>query len=260
MSQELLHYYGPQYHISTNPVLQGLLAELCAPTTFQPRIDQLVTRLYEQLLFWVAERELAIQAFVEPTRMTAFHPEVQLQGHRVCRSQRAVIVDIARAGTLPSLVCYQRLHDFLKPESLRQDHIFASRVSGEDHHVAGTHLASTKIGGGKEEAVVLIPDPMGATGSTLKTVLDHYRDHVPGQAKKTIAMHLIVTPEYLKRVHDTHPELIVYALRLDRGLSSQAILNSPPGLHWDQEKGLNDHDYIVPGGGGFGEIMNNSFV
>ena len=126
--------------------------------------------------------------------------------------------------------------------------------------VTGSQLLSSKIGGGKESAVGLIPDPMGATGSTLEMVLDHYRDQVPGNWQKVIALHLIVTPEYIRRMRKTHPELIIYALRLDRGLSPQAMLRSPPGLHWDQEKGLNENDYIVPGGGGFGEIMNNSFV
>jgi uracil phosphoribosyltransferase len=73
-------------------------------------------------------------------------------------------------------------------------------------------------------------------------------------------MHLIVTPEYLKKVTSQHPEVQIYALRLDRGLSPQAVLNTLPGAHWDQEKGLNSKGYIVPGGGGFGEILNNSFV
>jgi len=33
-----------------------------------------------------------------------------------------------------------------------------------------------------------------------------------------------------------------------------------PGTHWDRERGLDDKQYIVPGGGGFGEIMNNAYV
>ena len=33
-----------------------------------------------------------------------------------------------------------------------------------------------------------------------------------------------------------------------------------PGERWDEESGLSDVQYILPGGGGFGEIMNNSFV
>ena len=33
-----------------------------------------------------------------------------------------------------------------------------------------------------------------------------------------------------------------------------------PGERWAEENGLTDQHYIVPGGGGLGEIMNNSFV
>ena len=61
-------------------------------------------------------------------------------------------------------------------------------------------------------------------------------------------------------MHAKHPDLIVYAIRLDRGLSSEKVLASVPGTFWNEEKGLNDQNYIVPGGGGFGEIMNNAYV
>ena len=33
-----------------------------------------------------------------------------------------------------------------------------------------------------------------------------------------------------------------------------------PGKYWGREKGLNAHDYIVPGAGGLGEVINNAFV
>ena len=73
-------------------------------------------------------------------------------------------------------------------------------------------------------------------------------------------MHLIVTPEYLKNVTTRHAEAIVYALRLDRGLSPEDVFDTVPGTHWDRERRLDDKQYIVPGGGGFGEIMNNAWV
>jgi len=38
------------------------------------------------------------------------------------------------------------------------------------------------------------------------------------------------------------------------------VLATVPGERWDEENGLNDLQYIVPGGGGFGEIMNNAYV
>jgi uracil phosphoribosyltransferase len=73
-------------------------------------------------------------------------------------------------------------------------------------------------------------------------------------------MHLIVTPEYVKNVFKEHPETIIYALRLDRGLSAKDVLSSPPGKRWDQEVGLDERQYIVPGAGGVGEILNNAWV
>jgi hypothetical protein len=47
---------------------------------------------------------------------------------------------------------------------------------------------------------------------------------------------------------------------VDRGLSPSEVLNCEPGERWSEERGLNDKQYIVPGGGGFGEIMNNSWI
>ena len=82
---------------------------------------------------------------------------------------------------------------------------------------------------------------------------------VPGDARKFIAVNLIVTPEYLKNLHNVHPDVVVYALRLDRGASSEKVLAQKPGTSWNEESGLTDKQYIIPGGGGFGEIMNNAF-
>jgi uracil phosphoribosyltransferase len=111
-----------------------------------------------------------------------------------------------------------------------------------------------------DDAILLFPDPMGATGGSICTAIDAYKQQVVGKPRKIVAANLIVTPEYLKRVTSTHPEAIVYALRLDRGLSAEEIFDTVPGTQWDRERGLDDRQYIVPGGGGFGEIMNNAYV
>ena len=90
-------------------------------------------------------------------------------------------------------------------------------------------------------------------------VANHYRSKVGGTPLLMVAMHLIVTPEYLKDVTTNCPELHVVALRLDRGLSPEHVLSEEPGRFWDLEKGLNHHQYIVPGAGGLGEILNNAY-
>jgi len=51
----------------------------------------------------------------------------------------------------------------------------------------------------------------------------------------------------------------VWTARLDRGLSSAEVLKQRPGTRWNEERGLNEHGYIVPGAGGLGELLNNSW-
>jgi uracil phosphoribosyltransferase len=101
---------------------------------------------------------------------------------------------------------------------------------------------------------------MGATGSSLVSAVNHYADAIEGTAAKYIAMHLMVTPEYLRRVGSERPDVVVYAMRLDRALSSERALRSTPGEHPAEERGLNDQQYIVPGAGGVGELLNNAWV
>jgi uracil phosphoribosyltransferase len=84
--------------------------------------------------------------------------------------------------------------------------------------------------------------------------------NMDGAPMKLIALHLIVTPEYLKHMTTTHPDAIVYAVRLDRGMSDPDVLKSGLGELWPSERGLNEKQYIVPGAGGLGEILNNSYV
>lgn len=254
------HHYGKHVHFFDPPYLLGILAQLCQSETVQPHINRCVDYLYSQLLAHVVQTFFPTESFHVATRMQAAHPDVLLHTQRIRRDAKAVCINLARAGTYPSHICYEQLHHFLAPENIRQDHIFAARAINSDSQVTKTELDGFKIGGGIDNSFVLIPDPMGATGNTILSTINHYTHNVPGKPVRFIAMHLIVTPEYLKRVTTAHPDVEIVAIRLDRGLSTQKALGAEPGLYWSEEKGLNTKDYIVPGGGGFGEIMNNSFV
>lgn len=257
---QLEHRYGPNVHVLTDPVLQTWLARLSSPQTMQPQINQLVEFLYQSLVRIVCNNELPETKVRMATRMTSFHPDSPYEGMILDEQQRAVSVNLARAGTWPSHICYEHLNHILHPANVRQDHILASRLTDIQNQVTGTQIGGAKIGGDVKDAIVMFPDPMGATGNTLVSALNHYKENVAGPAKKYLALHLIVTPEYIKNVHAAHPDLIVYAIRLDRGLSTEKALKSIPGTYPDEERGLNEKQYIVPGAGGLGEIMNNSFV
>ena len=258
MISEVSHHYGKHVHILDDKYLSSMLARLCQPQTHQPVINELVEFLYTDLIRVVLNNEFPTVKSKVPTRMTTKHPNAFLEADVLDTSQRAVSVNLARAGTFPSHICYNALNYILNPELVRQDHVTAARTTDENHRVTGTALGGSKIGGDVEGTIVLFPDPMGATGGTLVSALDCYKTSVKWKAKKYIALHLIITPEYLKRLSKSHPDLIIYAVRLDRGLSNLEILKTVPGERWDEERGLDDTHYIVPGGGGFGEILNNS--
>jgi uracil phosphoribosyltransferase len=226
---QLEHRYGSNVRILADPLALTQLARLCAKGTYQPEINTLVAVLYRDLLRVIVNAEF--------TRR-----------------------DIARAGTLPSQITYDFLNTLLDPRVVRQDHFVMARVLDEAAQVTGAKIFGSKIGGDVDDAILLFPDPMGATGGSMCTAIEAYKKDVIGKPRKIIAANLIVTPEYLKRITTTHPEAIVYALRLDRGLSPEDIFDTVPGTHWDRERGLDDKQYIVPGGGGFGEIMNNAYV
>jgi uracil phosphoribosyltransferase len=255
---ELEHRYGKNVHVLSDLFLLSHLAQLCAEQTTQPVINELVTTIYSSLLKIVVNNEFPQREAHIPTRMHPQHPEAIFQGPIIDPETPVVSVNLARAGTLPSHICYTALNYFMNPKKVRQDHISIARQTNDEQKVTGSQVSGHKIGGTIDNAIVMFPDPMGATGGTLVETIDLFKKH--GKAHKLIAIHCIVTPEYIKKIQSHHPELIVYAVRLDRGLSPAEVLKSVPGTHWERERGLNDHHYIVPGGGGFGEILNNAYV
>ena len=255
---EIDHLYGKNVHILSDPYLFTTLARLSHPSTKQPLINQLLNILYRELVKVVVNHEFPLKKTSLETRMHAHHPEGEFEGMVIDPDTRVICVNLARAGTVPSQICFDAFNYILKPEGIRQDHISINRKIDQNEKVIGTDLGGVKIGGDIHDSYVVIPDPMGATGSTIQTAMQIYRPR--GKAKKYIAMHLILTPEYLRQLTHDYPDLIIYAIRLDRGLSSKDVLATVPGTHWAQERGLNDKQYIVPGAGGLGEVINNSYV
>lgn len=251
------HHYGPRVFVHAFPWPMSLLTRLCTPQTTQPEFNRVVASLYDFLLTQVVGLELTTRTVEAATRMAAFNPEAVLDVEVVDPTQDVVVVDIARAGILPGQRFYDGLHHVLEPAHVRQDHIFMNRAVNERGEVVGVNMSGSKIGGPVAGRTVIIPDPMGATGSSLLATMDLYRRQPGGPPARFIAVNLIVTPEYLRRLTAEAPDLHVHCVRVDRGMSPPAVFAHAPGLH-EEEQGLNAHDYIVPGGGGFGELINNA--
>lgn len=257
---EIQHRYGENVHLLDDPVAWTLLARASARETGMPEVGRLIRTLYEDLARRVIAAEFPRETLRVPTRMVGSHPEAVIHVSGIARRTAVVTVGIARAGTMPSQVVYELLNEVLEPSLARQDHLFMSRETNERGEVVGARWHDAKIGRDVGGRFVMFPDPMGATGSSMASAVSLYKTQLEGKPSRLIAMHLIVTPEYLRKVHAEHPELVVYALRLDRGLSPPEILKTVPGERWDEERGLNEQQYIVPGAGGVGEILNNAWV
>ena len=255
---EVEHRYGAGVHILDDPYLNTQLARLCSPETTQPLFNDLIRQLYTSLIRTVINVEFPRVAVEMDTRMRAYTEAGVFRGTIIDRDAPAVVVDIARAGILPSQVCYDTLNSILNPAVVRQDHLIVARTTNAGDQVTGAAISGRKIGGPVDNCFVLFPDPMGATGGSLATALGDY--DARGQARRRITLNLIVTPEFVRTLKQRCPDVVIYALRLDRGMSPPDVLASLPGTHWDRESGLDDRQYIVPGGGGFGELMNNSWV
>ena len=87
-----------------------------------------------------------------------------------------------------------------------------------------------KMPGDIEERLVIIVDPMLATGGSSADAITMVKNR---GAKNILLMCLVAAPEGVKRVQEAHPDVDIYCAALD-------------------EK-LNDHAYIVPGLGDAGD-------
>ncbi|MEE2789188.1 MAG: uracil phosphoribosyltransferase [Myxococcota bacterium] len=257
---EALHHYGKHVHILNDPFLTTQLARLCSAEVTQPLFNELIRVLYTSMIRTVINAEFPREFVAMDTRMKALTDAGVYRGEIIARETPSVVVDIARAGILPSQICYDTLNSILNPSAVRQDHLIMARTVDDHQQVTGASISGSKIGGKIEDCMVLFPDPMGATGNSLRTAIQSYLSGELGRPRAIFTLNLIITPEFIRTMTDALPEVPIYALRIDRGMSDPEVLGSAPGLHWERESGLNEQQYIVPGGGGFGELMNNSWI
>ncbi len=259
-ADRLVHHYGPNVHILSDPWAMSLSARLGSADTPALAFHHLLRAAFRRLAH-AASAQLPTVHDVHSTRMTAVEPRALLRGTFLDPAAPVVIVDIARGGMVPSHELQLALMEVVQPDVVRVDHLYLQRATDPNTgHVSGVSFFGSKVGGPVAGSTVMIPDPMGATGTSVHHVLSHYRDADGGAPARMITLHLIVTPEYLRKITRDFPEVHVYALRLDRGMSPPDVLHGVPGARWDEERGLNDHDYIVPGAGGLGEVINNAWV
>jgi uracil phosphoribosyltransferase len=256
----LEHRYGPDVHLFADPFLSSLLARIGSPEVGTDQLPALVRTAYRRLLQEVLAREFPTRDRRVPTRMAASEPTAFVRGPMLDQETPLVICAVIRAGILPAQACYEAAVEVLPPANVRLDFLNMSRITDDADRVTGVRLDGSKIGGPVDGAVVLIPDPMGATGGTICRAIEVYRELSGTGPRAIVALHLMVTPEAIGRVGAMHRGVRIYSARLDRGLSTPRALAAVPGEYPAEERGLTDVHYIVPGAGGMGELLTNSWV
>ncbi len=222
--------------IFDTPYNLSLLAELGQASTFQPRISQIITALYDNMFSLIADQELEQASANIKTRIATKDHRGIWKGKIFKKNQKVIVVDVIRAGIQSSHQFYLKFTEILNPKSVRQDHIMSQRIETASG-VEGSKLSGSKIGGSIKGAIVFIPDPMGATGGSIEEIVNFYQKKY-GKPKKFVVVNLVVTPQYLKRLQKIKTPLSVYTARMDKGLTKD--------------------DFIYPGLGGVGEIINNT--
>ena len=254
------HAYGDRVHLVSDPWTASALAKLSSPECSHTELVAIVRAVSARLATAAFAAELPSKTLATRTRMADKHGASlgTWRGEALDPEGKVVVIDVIRGGMIPAQTIFELLTLVMPIESLRLDHLNMQRIAGEDGRVERVDLSGSKVGGPIEGATLILPDPMGATGGTMVRALEHLiAEH--GQPARIVMLPLIATPEFLRTVLDFDDKVKVYAGRLDRGMSSPEVLEGAPGARWAEESGLDDEDYIVPGAGGVGELLNNSY-
>jgi uracil phosphoribosyltransferase len=222
--------------ILNTPYNLSLLAELGKPETLQPKISRIIEALFGNMFGIIIDNELEQETVAVKTRIFAKDKRGIFKGKIFKKNQKAVVTDVIRAGMQPSHQFYLKLTEVLNPKFVRQDHIMSQRIETETG-VEGSALTGSKIGGSVKGAIVFIPDPMGATGGSVDEVINFYKKNY-GTPKRFVVVNLVITPQYIKHLEKIKAPVSLYAARLDIGLTKD--------------------DFIYPGLGGVGEMINNT--
>ncbi len=86
------------------------------------------------------------------------------------------------------------------------------------------------------DKIVLVADPMLATGNTMNAILNEIKKH--GKPKRLVLFNIIASEEGIKNVTVTHPDLEIYTCAIDPD--------------------VNNEGYIVPGLGDAGDLCFGS--
>jgi len=220
-------------NLTGNAYTATLLRRACETNRTSREVIEATRHLYQYLVYQMVRSYFPREEGVYKTNMGA-----PCRGPFLARSTEVVIVTLARAGIIPAQVCQDMLSVLLPARNVRQDFYMMTRVRTEEGFEA--RCGGWKSGGPVAGSIVVIPDPMGATGTSMRAVLRRIAEveEESGKAHEVVVLCMVTAPEFYHALAKERDGVVVFTTRMDEGLD---------------EKG-----YIIPGMGDAGDLIYNS--
>lgn len=197
----------PTLHIVDHPLVQHKLSVMRDKNTSVKDFRALVGEI-AMLLTYEATRDLPMTTRTIETPICPFEAPV-LAGKKLA------IVPILRAG-----LGFEDGILTLVP-SARVAHIGMYR----DEETRIPHEYYCKLPNPIDERIIVVTDPMLATGGSAVDAITQIKEH---GGKKIKFMCIIAAPEGVQKLHEEHPDVQIYVGHLDRELNENAYIC--PGL------------------------------
>lgn len=197
----------PTLHIVDHPLVQHKLSVMRDKNTSVKDFRALVGEI-AMLLTYEATRDLPMTTRTIETPICSYEAPV-LAGKKLA------IVPILRAG-----LGFEDGILTLVP-SARVAHIGMYR----DEETRIPHEYYCKLPNPIDERIIVVTDPMLATGGSAVDAITQIKEH---GGKKIKFMCIIAAPEGVQKLHEAHPDVQIYVGHLDRELNENAYIC--PGL------------------------------
>lgn len=190
-----------------NPIISHKMAQLRDKKTSTKLFRMLVEEIAMLMLYEVGKnfesKEIEIETPLMPCRV------------KVLDEKKFVVVPILRAG----LGMTEGILKILPEAAV--GHIGLYR--DEKTHLPVEYYS--KMPPNLDEKILLVTDPMLATGGSASEALQMLKDK---GAKKIIFMCIVAAPQGIKKVSEDHPEIPIYTAAIDEGLNENCYIL--PGL------------------------------
>ena len=194
-------------HVLDHPLIQHKLAILRDKNTPVKEFREMIGEI-AALMCYEATRNL-------PTQEVEVETHIATAKVRKLAGKKLAIVPILRAGLGMVDAMVQLI------PSAKIGHIGLYR----DPETHEPHEYYCKLPDPIEQRLIVVTDPMLATGGSAVAAVDFIKQH---GGKSIKCMFIIAAPEGLKRLHEAHPDVQIYVGHVDRELNEAAYIC--PGL------------------------------